>query len=193
MKPYEKAPHLAKILISNPAQRLDAVRGAMDDAIKVLKAYSLKIDHPINHDLTNPDHGIVYALSINNGNYPTHIKDAAILLRMCLRAIERGEVNSNDIVFIPHFLAAISGFVSAQASQNKGIKRKRTKPQLRTELESTIKKNPTDTWKELLNRLEGEGIVIKWDAKEIHWQDTEGNNYTTPVSTLKGWITKKMT
>jgi hypothetical protein len=157
---------------------MDAVIISMNKAVSILQTIE-----PTTKDLKNLDYGIPYALHFESSNkYKDKIKAAGRLLRMCLHAIERGEPTELDKLHIPMALAALSGY--DQTYKTEGKNRTRVQQELKLKLLGIAKRNPTDTWKQLLNRLEGDEIVLKWDAESITWLDENGDEHTTPVSTF---------
>jgi len=178
--PHELAPHLA-VMLADSKYQIEAVRIAIKKA-----AYVLQNREPVAYDLTSPDNGIPYALGFLSGDYPEKIKSAANLLRMCLHVIERGNVTELDRLHIPQLLAAISGYDNS--SKNEGVKRTRPQQELKLAAIEAKKNHPEDTFKNLLDGLEGDGWVIYWDAEEVRWKDSEGKPHITRTKTFQDWL-----
>ena len=59
--------------------------------------------------------------------------------------------------------------------------------ELREGKANALSKNPFSSWKELLDHLQGDEIVLEWDVKVIRWIDSEGNLKTTATQTFINW------
>ena len=89
---------------------------------------------------------------------------------------------------LPLIVASIGGaFTSETASLNATQPRQRLQNELKQGKFRTLSRNPCSTWKELLNHLQGDEIVVGWDDAEIQWRDSQGNSKRTKTQTFKNW------
>lgn len=171
-KPHELAPHVAAMIRMLPHNDMRPVDMAMECAISHLQAVA-----PTELDLADPDNGIPHALRIERENHSPKAQAAAVLLRMCLHARERGETIENERAFLPLQLAALSGFEPDEQSRRASNKRNRGDA-LDRGLDDALVMRPEAEWTGLADWLEGEGVVLQWgtdfltftdgdDAKEI--------------------------
>lgn len=95
---------------------------------------------------------------------------------------------------LPLIVAAIGGESVSRSAQRSATQprpgRKRRKSELQQAKEKMAKQHPGESWKELLTRLEGAGIV-KWDEndQQIVWKDLHGQRQEASTRTFKNWKT----
>ncbi len=46
---------------------------------------------------------------------------------------------------------------------------------------------PSESWKEQLAQLEGDGIVVRWDREKIEWVSSQGDIRTVKTGTYRNW------
>lgn len=112
--------------------------------------------------------------------YDAHMKLGRILLdRYVCKEWKR---------ILPLVVASIGGNYSSETATLKAIQpRNRPTNELREGKANALSKNPFSNWKELLNHLQGDEIVIEWDEKLIRWNDSEGRYKKTATGTFKNW------
>lgn len=213
-QPHELAPHVAAMFRMAPHTDMSPVQLAMNWAIKVLLAAEAsaqdiadqahgmphvlvegqrkhpKAANPTGQELTNPDYGISYALLVNRGEYPEEKKAAAMLLRLCLHAIERGHTVENERESIPLHLAALAGYVP---DRNRRAARKPRQTRSKADaldrgLDDALRANPDGRWADIATWLEGEGIVKAWNADWLTFTDGEAET-TINTRTFQNRIT----
>jgi predicted HAD superfamily phosphohydrolase YqeG len=87
----------------------------------------------------------------------------------------------------------MAGTVSNQNSHNAQNSRNRKQSELKTQIADSLKTNPDDSFRDRLNRLQGDGtdgVVTSWDNQLIKWRDDLGTEKTTKASTVKSWISE---
>jgi hypothetical protein len=169
-KPHEIAQHVAALFRIVPHTDLGPVHIALEHATAVLLAAE-----PWPIDITNPDEGIPYALMVARKDHPEEVLAAASLLRMCLRAVERGATTENERVFIPLLLSALAGYVpdrNTRAARNKRPSRSKGDA-LDRGLDDALNAEPFGTWADLATWLEGGGIVTTWGVDDLSFTDGE--------------------
>jgi hypothetical protein len=103
-----------------------------------------------------------------------------------------GVVTSEQARLLPLKVAALAGKSTSEIAKIKGSKRRTgRKSELELAKKNARSLNPFATYKELLVKLEGEGIVIKWDADQIDWMDELGLPHITRTQTFQNWRTSK--
>ena len=92
---------------------------------------------------------------------------------------------------LPLIIASISG-KSASEQQQERASAPRNQGDDKTKLLRREKfyrqgLEPDATYKQLLQHLEGDGIVTYWDAKFVKWRDEEDAIRTTATATFRNW------
>jgi hypothetical protein len=118
--------------------------------------------------------------SVDLWAYDAHIKLGRILIdRYVCKEWKRQ---------LPLIVASIGGQTTSQTAKLKARQpRPRPPNELKDEKFRAQGRNEFSTWKELLDDLQGEEIVIQWDNSTIQWSDSEGNTRTTATQTFKNW------
>lgn len=91
---------------------------------------------------------------------------------------------------LPLIVASIGGATTSQTAKLKATQpRQRQLNALKEGKRGAVRRNPHSSWKELLNDLQGDDIVVDWDDENILWIDAEGNQKRTATQTFKNWKT----
>jgi len=92
---------------------------------------------------------------------------------------------------LPVQIASIQGVSASQSAAQKASRprpgRKDRNTELREAKSNRTRNNSGETWKETLQQLQGDGLVIDWTDKVITWRPSEGETRTTRTSTFIGW------
>lgn len=191
----DNANALTTILTNPHINPIELVKKYRDQVLKYLESVEepTRHIHPLGHesrpDLTNPDYGVVYYLHFRK-TYTGKKLNALYLYRRCLSIIERGELSDYDKVRLPMEMQSMAGIVSEQNSENGKNKRVRTKFELNEAIDESVKNNPDEGFKKIMPKLEGDGLVTRWDADKVEWQDSNDDTNVTPANTVKDWIKK---
>ncbi len=112
-------------------------------------------------------------------------KSAFDALWMLTKVLQDGWVSREWMVDLPLAVAAVGGKTASYANSKKGSQpRRRRQTDERKEAALDVRRqHPGESWKERLVRLKGEGTVLEFDAKEIHWYDES----VTSVGTFRNW------
>ena len=174
LKSHELAPHIAVWFRNLAPNDLQPVEYTIRHVTSLLQSVE-----PTTLDLSNPDNGIPYALSLQKANQQTNIQNAASLLHLCLHATERGYTTENDRVFIPLQLAGLSEFLSDYRLKIAKLPRTKKHDSLDNGLDRAIKNNPLGEWTEHAAWLEGEDIVAEWGLNNLTFLDGESEKTIT--------------
>jgi hypothetical protein len=90
---------------------------------------------------------------------------------------------------LPLMVASIGGpSGSYVASLKAGRPRGKRRPSFLEEEKYRVQRaHPGYSWKELLDELTGDSVVIDWNEETITWKDPDDNVRTTPCSTFRDW------
>lgn len=90
---------------------------------------------------------------------------------------------------LPVLIASIARTVSVESSMKASGPRSREPNALRREMLETMKGLRDPTWQELLDQMQGDGVVVCYDAASIIWSDDEDMMQQTAVKTFMNWLT----
>lgn len=89
---------------------------------------------------------------------------------------------------LPLEVASIAGKTRTQrAIESAAQPRPRPLKRLQTELVEELRRDRSQTWKQVLINLENDGCVTSWDATEIQWLNDKDEPETTAITTFQGW------
>ena len=92
---------------------------------------------------------------------------------------------------IPLLVAGIGGkSASAHARHIAHTSRGQRSNRLTDGLAVCVGRNPHAIWKELLDDLSGDDVVIAWDGEFVFWLDDDGERQTTSTGTFRNLLTK---
>ncbi len=91
---------------------------------------------------------------------------------------------------LPLLVASIGGATTTQTATLKATQSRARVIELKDAKLQAQKLCPGYSCSELLNWLEGEGIVTNWDNASIEWVDVNGTTKRTATSTFRNWKAK---
>ena len=174
--PHELALHLSHLLQILPQSDLRPVRMAMEQAINLLRIATSTVI-----DMKHSDCGISFAIGVEKNHSDEKVKAAARLLRVCLHAVEDGNVSEQSRPIMLMELAAMSGYVPDQQRRNasKPRPKKSAEDALDRGIRDVLKGDPELTWKQLADRLYDLGIVVTWDEAKLTFTNGESDGEKT--------------
>lgn len=107
-----------------------------------------------------------------------------------VRVLNEGCVDLQMRSELPLDVAAIGGARSGRAASCRT-----SKPRVRRGGNSELKEakqarrltSQTESWKEQLTQLQGDGIVVRWDEEVIEWVSSQGDIRTVKTGTYRNW------
>ena len=179
---------------------IDAIEGLLID-ITLRLAYRLQVHHKAHKklngrsiDLENRDpkvtlkaikrleSGGVVLDTIDFSAFDAHIKLSRILID-CYVCPEWERT-------LPLLVASISGATTSHTATLKATQPRVRRIELRDSKFEAQRLFPGYSCSELLNWIEGEGIVTRWDNASIEWIDESGSNKRTATGTFRNWKEK---
>lgn len=91
---------------------------------------------------------------------------------------------------LPLIVACISGETTSQTATLKAMQHRVRRNELRKAKLEIKRLNPDYSNAQVLNSLEGDGVIQSWDAVSIRWTDSEDNDKTTVTGTFHNWKAK---
>lgn len=82
----------------------------------------------------------------------------------------------------PLIVASVAGATASEISSANAQQPRRSRPTLRDAKLRAMNRLPGASWKELLDDLTGEDVVVAWDDKTIEWRVDDDTLKTTSVS-----------
>jgi hypothetical protein len=171
---------------------------ALQDLIALNLAYRARVVHKVSITLPDGDKAMLWL----NGREPTAtVKHMALVTKIGVKLkpvdqwaydahMKLGQILIDRYVckewkrLLPLIVASLGGATTSQSATLKATQpRPRPANELRDGKFRAQARNPYSTWKQLLDDLQGDGIVMDWDAATVQWYDVEGNKKTTTTKT----------
>ncbi len=93
---------------------------------------------------------------------------------------------------LPLVIASISGKSgSVQAQERAQVLRQRDTADMNALKAGMLRyrrREPWATYEEILDQLQGDEIVLRWDKKEIQWRDDDSDVQSTATTTFQNWM-----
>lgn len=183
-------------------EHIDRSMRLLRDQIALHLAYRMRVVHGVKRNYKNgmfilesPDEPVLtgmYELFEHWGLLKLDDVDRVALKAHdeLVRVLKDGFVGLKMRSELPLDVAAIGGskggrMASAQASKSRV--RKDGNAELKRAKLARRLAFPTETWKEQLLQLQGDGIVERWDEESIDWVSSKGELRTVSTGTYRNW------
>jgi hypothetical protein len=107
-----------------------------------------------------------------------------------VRVLKEGCVGLRMRSELPLEVAAIGGARTGRAASSRTSKvrvRRGGNKELMDAKQARRLAYPSESWKEQLAQLEGDGIVVRWDREKIEWVSSQGDIRTVKTGTYRNW------